>query len=246
MKYLVIILTIILTITAATFLFVWPDQPKGKKDVLVTINGHDITRSDIQVEGATGSHHENSGDFINSVINKQLLIQEAQKHSIDQEPSFRKELKDYYEQSLIKILMERKYASVQVQVSDGEVENFLGSFGKTYTFMLLKTRELLTVDFLKKNGTLHSALFEDLSENLQLILANLKPGEMAMEFETGNENSAILLEKIEGTGNRSSLISPVKARKILEEHKKRQIITNWINDLRRNASITLQKQKEQP
>ena len=246
MKYLVIILTIILAVTAASFLFVWPDQPKGKKDVLVTINGHDITRSDIEEEGATGSHHESSGDFLNSVINKQLLIQEAQKQSIDQEPSFRKELKDYYEQSLIKVLMERKYASIQVQVSDGEVENFLGSFGKTYTFLLLKTREPLTVDFLKKNGTLHSALFEDLSENLQLSLAGLKPGEMAMEFETGNENSAILLEKIEGTGNRSSLISPEKARKILEEHKRRQQITNWINDLRKNASITLQKRKEQP
>ena len=246
MKYLVIILTIILAITAATFLFIWPDQPKVKKDVLVTINGHDITRSDIQEEGAMGSHHESSGDFLNTVINKQLLIQEAQRQSIDQEPSFRKELKDYYEQSLIKVLMERKDASLQVQVSDGEVENFLDSFGKTYTFMLLKTREPLTADFLKKNGALHSALFEDLSENLQLILAGLKPGEMAMEFETGNENSAILLEKIEGTGNRSSLISPEKARKILEEHKKRQLITNWINDLRRNASVTLHQQKEQP
>ena len=246
MKYLVIILTIILAITAASFLFVWPDQPKGKKDVVVTINGHDITRSDIQEEGAKGSHHESSGDFLNSIITRQLLIQEAQKQAIDKEPSFRRELKDYYEQSLIKVLTERKYASTQVQVADREVENFLGSFGKTYTFRLLKTREPLTVDFLKKNGILHSALFEDLSENLQLILANLKPGEMAMEFDTGNENSAILLEKIEGTGNRSSLISPEKARKILKEHKRRQQINNWINDLRKNASITFQKQKEQP
>ena len=246
MKYLSIILTIILALTAATLLFIWPSQPKEKKDIIVTINGHDISRSDIQEERTTGSYHESSSDFLNSVITRQLLIQEAQKHSIDKELSFRKELKEYYEQSLIKILMERKNASLQTQVKDQEVQTFLHSFGRTYSFMLLKTREPPTADLLKKNGTLHSALFEDLSENLQLILATLKPGEMAMEFETGNENSAILLEKVEGAGDTSASIDPERARTILIEHRKRQQISNWINELRKNASITIQKQKEQP
>ena len=246
MKYLFIILTIIIAITAATFLFIWPNQPRERKDILVTINGHDISRSDVQKDGATGSHHENNNDLLNSVITKQLLIEEAQKHSIDKESSFRKELKEYYEQSLIKILMERKYASLQVQVGDQEVQNFLNSFGMTYTFMLLKTNEPPTVDSLKKKGTPHSVRFEDLSENLQLTLANLKPGEMTTEFETGNENSAVLLEKIEGTTAKSASIDPRTARKILEEHEKRQQINNWVNGLRKNASITIQKQKEQP
>jgi hypothetical protein len=246
MKYLFIILTIIMTITAATILFILPDQSKEKKDILVTINGHDISRDDIQVEGTTRSHYENTADFLNSVITRQLLIEEAQKHSIDKELSFRKELKEYYEQSLIKILMERKNTSLQAQVNDQEVQNFLQSFGRTYTFRLLKTREPPTVDFLSKKGTVHSVRFEDLSENLQLILANLKSGEMAMEFETGNENSAILLEEIEGTGETSASIDPERVRKILIEHKKRQQINNWINELHKNASITIQKQKEQP
>ncbi len=244
MKYLFIILTIIMTITAATFLFILPDQPKEKKEILVTINGHDISRGDILEEGATGSHHENTTDFLNSVITRQLLIEEAQKHSIDKELSFRKELKEYYEQSLIKILMERKNESLQAQVNDQEIQNLRNCFGKTYTFRLLKTREPPKVDFLKSNGTLHSARFEDLSENLQLILANLKPGEMAMEFETGNENSAVLLEKIEGATDASASIDPERARRILIEHHKRQQISNWIIELRKSASITFQKQKE--
>jgi hypothetical protein len=83
-----------------------------------------------------------------------------------------------------------------------------------------------------------------LSENLQLILADLKPGEMAMEFETGNESSVILPEKTEGAGNSSASMDSERVRKILIEHKKRQQISNWINELRNNASITIQKQKE--
>lgn len=246
MKYLFIILTIILAITAATIVFIWPDQPKEKKDILVTINGHDISRTDMQEEGRTGSHHGSGSDFIDSVITKQLLIEEAQKLSIDKEPSFRKELKEYYEQSLIKVLMERENTSLQVQVSDKDVDNYLNSFGKTYTFMRLKTMEPPSVESLKKQGMVHSARFEDLSENLQLVIASLKPGKMAMEFETGNENYAVLLDKIEGSTERPVSIDPIKVRKTLAEHKRRQQINNWINDLRKKASVTIHKQKEQP
>ena len=244
MKYLFILLTIVLAISAATFFFVRPEQPQQKKDILVTINGHDISRSDIREEGRTGSHHESNSDFLDSVISKQLLIEEAQKLNIDKEPSFRKELKEYYEQSLIKVLVERKNTSIQVQVSDQEVDNYLNSFGMTYSFMLLKTPEPPSVDTLKKKGRLHSARFEDLSENLRLALYTLKPGEMAMEFETGNENTAILLEKIEGTVEKKATIDRDKIRNTLEEHKRRQQINNWINNLRKKASVTIHKQKE--
>jgi hypothetical protein len=246
MKYLLIIFTIILAITAATIFFIWPDRPMEKKDILVTINGHNISRTDLQEEGKTGSHHESGDDFLTSVITRQLLIEEAQKLSIDKEPSFRKELKEYYEQSLIKVLMERENASLHAQVSDQEVDNFLSSFGMTYTFVRLKTLEPPSVESLKKNGMVHSARFEDLSENLQLVIAGLKPGEIAMEFETGNENYAVLLQKIEGNSERPASIDPIKVRKTLIEHKRRQQTNNWINNLRKKATITIHKQKEQP
>jgi hypothetical protein len=244
MKYLFIILTIILAITAATFFFIWPEHPKGKKDILVTINGYDISRSDLREEGRTGSHHESNSDVLDSIITKQLLIEEAQKLNIDKEPNFRKELQEYYEQSLIKILTERKNASFQIQVTHQEVENFLNNFGKTFTFRLLKIRETPTAEFLRNNGMLYSARFEDLSENIQLVLADLKPGEMAMEYDTGNENNAILLEKIEGTSEKPGSIEPERIRNILDEHKKRQLINNWIHNLRTKATITIHKQKD--
>jgi hypothetical protein len=239
MKYLFIILAIVLAVTGATLLSFWPNQPKEKTDVLVTINGHDISRSDIRTGDVPGSHHESHSDFLDSVITKELLINEAQKQNIDKEANFRKELKDYYEQSLIKILTERESASFHIQISDQEIENYLNCFGKTYTFLLLKSRQLPSLDDLKKKGTPHSGRFEDLSESLQLALANLKPGERAMEYETGNENYALLLQKIEGNTEKPAAIRTDQVRKILEDHKRRQQINNWILDLRKKASITI-------
>jgi hypothetical protein len=244
MKYLFILLTIVLAISAATFFFIRPQHPQDKKDILVTINGHDISREDIRKEGRTGSHHESGSDFLDSVISKQLLIEEAQRLDIDKEPSFRKELKDFYEQSLIKVMLERKNASLQVLASDQEIDNYLNGFGMTYTFLLLKTHGPPSVDTLKSKGQRHSARFEDLSEGLRLALSTLKPGEMAMEFETGNENTAILLEKIEGTVERNASIDRDRIRNILTEHKRGQLINNWINDLRKKATVTIHKQKE--
>ncbi len=239
MKYLFIILAIIVAVTGASLLSIWPHHPKEKPDILVTINGHDITRSDFQKGDNLGSHHESGDDYLDSLITKELLINEAQKQNIDREANFRKELKDYYEQTLINILMQRENASIQVQVSDQDIKNYLDCFGKTYTFSLLKARDLPTVDDLKKKGTSHTSRFEDLSESLQLALADLKPGDRAMEYETGNENYAVLLEKIEGTPKKSATMSTDKVRKILEEHKRRQLINNWIIGLRKKASITI-------
>ena len=244
MKYLFAILTIILAISAATFFFIQPEQLKEKKDVLVTVNGHDISRADVREEGRTGSHHESSSDFLDSVVSRQLLIEEAQKLDIDKEPSFRKELKEYYEQSLINVLLERKNTSIQVQISDQEIDNYLNGFGRTYTFMLLKAAAPPSLETLKTKGQLHSVRFEDLSENIRLVLSTLKPGEMAMEFETGNENLAVLLEKIVGAAERPASIDSDKVRMTLAEHKRRQQINNWISELRKKASVTIHKQKE--
>lgn len=239
MKYLLIILAILLAITGATLFFIWPSRQVEKKDVLVTINGHNISRSDIQDDGLLVSPHESDKDLIDSVITKELLINEAQRQNIDKEPGFRKELKDYYEQSLIKILMERENASIKVTVTNQEISNYLECFGKTYTFLLLKSRQMPSVDDLKKHGTPHTGRFQDLSRSLQLALAGLKPGDRAMEYETGNENYAVLLEKIEGDTVKPATIGTDKVRRILEEHKRRQAIDNWITALRKKASITI-------
>ncbi|MDR3629213.1 MAG: hypothetical protein P4L42_02625 [Desulfocapsaceae bacterium] len=241
MKYLFIILIILLGVSAATFFFILPEQPKDKQDILITINGHDILRKDIQSQGANAYRHTGSDDYLNTIITRQLLIEEAQKLAIDREASFRNQLKEYYEQSLINILMQRKNASLQVQVSDEEIENFINCYGKTYTFFILKTRDLPTVEFLKKNGVRYSARFEDLGQNLELTLANLKQGEMALAFETISESSAVFLEKVEGNSERSAAMDHEKIRTLLTEQKKMIEINNWMNQLRKNASITIKQ-----
>ena len=65
------------------------------------------------------SHHENRQEFLKSVVVEQLLIQEAKRQKIDQEPQFREAIKNHYEQSLVKILLERKNQSLDETVTEG-------------------------------------------------------------------------------------------------------------------------------
>ena len=239
MKYLFIILAIILTVTGATLYSLWPPAQKNNNDVLITINGHDISRTDILPNRSQSSHHQSTVDFLDSIITKELLINEAQRQGIDKEEIFRKELKDYYEQSLIKILMDRENALHKVTVNDQEVNQYLDQFGKTFNFLQMKSQDLPSADDIRKNGTPHTSRFDDLSESLQLTLAGLKPGETTMEYETGNENYAILLDHIEGSAHRPEALTPNQVRKMLEEQKRRQQINTWIGELKKKASIII-------
>ncbi|MCP3933018.1 MAG: hypothetical protein GY705_28440, partial [Bacteroidetes bacterium] len=170
---------------------------------------------------------------------KQLLIQEAQRLNVDKEHSFRTALKNYYEQSLIKVLSERQYEIIKVEVSDTEVENFINCYGKTFTFIIAKATPGIDIKTVRSRGLQQSLLFDELGASLKFILADLKPGEIAISFLTGNEQHAILLEKIEGKSVPAQYMNLEKIRSRLANFKKEQVFNQWINGLRQKATITI-------
>ena len=70
--------------------------------------------------------------FIESVIDKQLLVQEAISMDMDKQDSFRRSVTNFYEQSLIKSLLDRKLNSLVVDVSNAEIEKYEFYMRKTF------------------------------------------------------------------------------------------------------------------
>ncbi len=244
MKYLLTVICIFISFSLITLFFIWPDQPKSQIDPVITVNGHQFSRETLQeFETQKGYHHENRDDFIESIITKQLLIEEAQRLNIDKEPSFRVSLKNYYEQSLIKVLTERKYKTIQEEVSDLEIDRYINSFGKTFTFTLIKANTPPPLETIQREGKRQSVLFDDLSEPFRQVLVQLNPGETAMAFVTGNEKYGLLLNTVEGKGETPTTLSRKIIAKMLLDHKKEQAINSWINGLRQKASITIHEGK---
>lgn len=242
MKYLITILVIICAATLLTLYFVWPEKPMDTTHVAVTINGHDLSKSAVKSEGVRAGYHSDDDyrQLLDSAITRELLIQEAQRQNLDKEESFRITLKTFYEESLIKTLMDRQYGMPKVEVSNEEIDAYLNLFAHMVTFTRLSLDTSSSDVPSSEQGSQNEVLFDDLAEPLKYLLSGLQPGEFAVKFDTGNEQYAIRLDKITPIPNMATKKTDRDhVRKMLEESKRQQQISDWLNELRKKASITI-------
>jgi len=241
MKYIFTVLAISLTISLVTLYFVWPEPRQPVENIAVTVNGHDLTKDFIATAGEKRGYHDNNyAALLDSAITRELLIQEAQRQDIDKEEKFRQSLKSFYEQSLIKILTDRQYGQIQVTVDDSEIDNYLSFYGKMVTFSRLPVAASQPSVPVEAGADQNEVLFDDLSDSLQLLLASLKPGEYAIQSDTGSDRSAIRLDKVR-TSQVNQVVLPEreKIKEMLMEYKRQQQLVGWLEQLRENASITI-------
>lgn len=243
MKYLLTIIIIVLTITVITVYFNWPEQDITEEDVLVIVNNHKLPRSLLDQKRSHGGHH-GEGDhqaLLDTIIINELLIQEAQRLKIHLEPSFRQSVQNYYEQSLIKILIDRQFNDMKVNVSDEEIDRYISNYTRIFTYTLLTEKNSTEPDFTK------SVPFIELSDFLKLTLNSLAPGESATVYSNSGETTSYRLDKSEPNpdlhpyrGNRES------AREIIANYKQERELTAWIKELRDQANIIFPDQTEKP
>ena len=241
MKYIITILVIICAATTATLYFVWPEKAMDTTNVAVTVNGHNLAKTSVEAVGTrSGYHAEEYADLLDSAITRELLIQEAQRQDLDEEESFRVSLKTFYEESLIKTLMDREYAKPTGEITDAEVDIYLSYFGKTVMFSRFSVADNKIQDPADGTVSQNEVLFDDLADPMKILLSSLKLGEHAIKYDTGNEQYAIRLEKVgEAAINKITLPARERVKKMLEGYKQQQQIDNWLYELRNKASITI-------
>ncbi len=234
MKYLLTIVILVLASTVVTLLYFWPENKTIPENTVVSVNGRNFSRDFFDaLDKKQGYHSKDRNDTVNTVITRELLIQEAQRLGIDREEPFRLSLKNYYEQSLIKILTDRQYKKLQVNVGDEEIDTYLSCFGKIYTFTILPAGGEQNTPARQR-----SVLFDDLSDSIRLLLSELKPGESKEQFDTGSRVGKIRLDQVvSAPGYQPEPVDREHIRTLLEGKKRERLISTWINDLRSKASI---------
>ena len=103
-----------------------------KVPILAKINNYELTVRDFQDEARlirgskylSGNALKAKQDFLDELINKQILIQEAQKMNFDKDKAFMKEIERYWEQALLKLLLKKKTDELVgvIDVSPKEVQ----------------------------------------------------------------------------------------------------------------------------
>lgn len=102
--------------------------PKDKV-VLVKINNYEITQDEFEQEFKDSSFGrvdtlESRRDFLNNLINRKLILQDAQNKNLDKDKSFLKMIEKFWEQSLLRLALDRKTKEVAGAsfVSDKTIE----------------------------------------------------------------------------------------------------------------------------
>lgn len=99
---------------------------------LAKVNDYTITARDFKDElsgntmmrmaSSDVSQAQMKEDILQNMINRQILLEEAQKMGLDRDPKFLKEIEGYWRQTLIKLMLAKKSDEIRLVVKAGEEE----------------------------------------------------------------------------------------------------------------------------
>jgi len=241
MKYIYYIVIILLGISAIIgYELIGSRNIPG--EAAIVINDRTITSTEFEkLYSQKQPHGQSKTDFINSLITKELLIQESRKLSIDKDESFRRSIQNFYEQSLIKLLIDRKISSLKTTDIDDEFIKCINAFNKKFhvTVFSFDTLEQASKGDYEK-GEKKIALLDDLSADIRESVIRSEAGKIIGPLKSGDKYLIVRLDKIETDPScLPSEHDKQHIRSMLSEEKKEKIINEWISDLREKAKIKI-------
>jgi hypothetical protein len=240
MKYICYIGVLFLLFSGVFFYTHSPKKPPPEEDIALRINDRVITREEfeeLRKKRYTGELTEK--ELLNSIIEKELLIQEAKRLGIDREEPFRRSIQNFYEQSLIKILLERKLRTFDTAVKQEEIEAYRKLAGKrlNLTFITGATLEDFSKGNLKKEKK--EVAFTDLSRQIQFLLIGLKEGESSKPVLLGRRYLSIRIDSLADLENPPESLPSDTVREIIKRARKEILLSSWIGRLRESADIQI-------
>lgn len=135
--------SLMILICFSSFVLLGCSLDKGEKSadrkVVAQINNFKMTVEDLGYElnnvpydeKALLNTPEGRKEFLERIIEKEILLQEAQRMGMDKDRDFMKAIERYWEQTLIKLLLEKKSKEISgvVHVYDNEIENYYKTSG---------------------------------------------------------------------------------------------------------------------
>lgn len=238
LRYIYYIIGILLLISVLIGYALMP-EPSSKKRAALIINDKTVDTDEFEKlfssQSASPLDREN---FINSLITRELLIQESRKEGIDKEESFRRSIQNFYEQSLIKLLMDRKFASLCTSITDKELDRYISIMKRRVRLTIFSFKSL--EDAAKGNpagGEGKTLSLENLSGDLRAPVATLKVGETTGPIKTGGSYVVIRLDGVDASSVQQPEPDREGMRKMLCDEEKEKMINDWIAELRKKASV---------
>jgi len=240
MRYILYIVLIVTTATIGIFFFWYFSAPPPTEAALV-VNNRSLTLADLKDRYQRTSYgNEDREAFYESVILRELLIQEAQKAGIDREENFRRTVQEFFEQSLIKVFMDRMYQEFSISLSPEEIAANQSRMRNRFRLTLSRYPSLDAARQ-RHDGVVEklSEAFLDLPAYLREKIMTLAPGNSTLPFAIGKEFIIVRLDAAEPLDEREqATISEAMLVKKITEEKRALMMDQWIETLRRDAQVT--------
>lgn len=101
-----------------------------RKDILARINKYELTQQEFEEEFRNSPFGqldtpESRKEFLNNLIDRKLILQEAQARGLDKKEDFLRAIEKFWEQSLLRISLDTKNKEIagSVQVSDKLIQD---------------------------------------------------------------------------------------------------------------------------
>lgn len=244
MRYLIIILLIIVSSTAGILLLQKPVRHATKDDV-ISVNKRQISRAELapMLEKKQLDDQDMLG-IIDTVITRELLIQEAKRRNIDQEESFRKTLKSFYEQSLIKILIDQESKAFTYTPSSEEISTYQDLLNKKVDISLVpvsETESTATQSHKGKKEELH-VIFTELTPPLQMAVLSLQLGKKTRQLSYADGKYSLEINSISDEKQTPTIsISEDEAKKAITSFRRDEYLKQWLEELEKKADIKIDK-----
>ena len=229
---------------------------ESDRDWLVRFNGHLVKPEEFQEYLA--AHRKKNPNLeltpatrrtmLEKFVERKLLITEAEKMQVDQEPDFRRALQEYREQMLLKELLVRKcenFAS-QIKVSNADIQRSYEEMGRAIRYryllvadvgtaqkLLAKWRQGGPPSGLVETGMLRlSSLEEPWKQELQRL-----PAKKPCLIQVGLQ--PVLVEVMQRGQMERPPLNEIRTELENEviEQKKVEFIKNWLNELKQKSHI---------
>ncbi|MDO8536068.1 MAG: hypothetical protein Q7S30_03550 [Candidatus Omnitrophota bacterium] len=217
-------------------------------ECVATINNYTLTVADFKEDIKTAVAQKNlaedpamaKNDILDEIITKKVLIQEAQKDNFDKQPSFMKEIERYWEQALLKFFLKKKSQELTGMIR-ADKDEIAAEYNK------MKRRVYTEITVFDGKGNIVSGpktewfAYGDLPRRLEDAVFSMKIGEEKKDIQYEANVASIKLIKEEPVGVAPlESMEPEIVQNILNKTKE-AIFEKWIANLRRNASIKINK-----
>lgn len=248
MRYIYVVAGLILIIAGAAGMTLLKSghPPAGEA---VRVNSRVITadeyRKAFAEKAETSPVPPDRKQFLDDLVTREILIQEAKRLGLDQEETFRRSIQNYYEQTLLKNLTQRKMSEMRVSVSEEEIASYYERMGKVYELSLISLPTEREAQEAVRNFPAGKAEKKMLHADdipppmLDAVLA-LKAGEVSPRPVPRREGFIVF--RLDGY--KKEAVPPLagvreEIRKNIEERKRQGEMEKWLEGLKNNARVTI-------